>query len=128
MPPAVIIVDHGSMREDSNRLLADVASAFASRFAERCEIIEPAHMELAEPTIAQAFAACVRRGAMRIVILPYFLGPGRHWTDDIPRLAAEAAAGYPGIQWALAAPLGLDDLLLELLEKRLRQAEESRHG
>src|SRR5258708_36952550 len=72
-----------------------VAALFAERFAERHEIVEPAHMELAEPSIATAYARCVERGAEQIVVCPFFLGPGKHWTPDIPRLTAAAAAGLP---------------------------------
>ena len=35
-------------------------------------------MELAEPTIEQAVAQCVARGARRVVVAPYFLSRGRH--------------------------------------------------
>ena len=81
MLTGIILVDHGSRRGESNQLLEEVAAAFARRFAERYPIVEPAHMELAEPTIAAAYARCVERGAERIVVVPYFLGPGKHWTD-----------------------------------------------
>ena len=58
--------------------------------------VQPAHMELAEPSIATAFDACVAAGATTVVVAPYFLGPGRHWDSDIPALAAAAAAVIPG--------------------------------
>src|SRR6266550_7234962 len=90
MKTGIIIVDHGSRRDESNRMLEEVASLFARRFNERFDIVEPAHMEIAEPSIASAYAKCANRGASRIVVLPFFLGPGKHWTSDIPRLAAEA--------------------------------------
>jgi sirohydrochlorin ferrochelatase len=78
-------------------------------------------MELAEPTIAMAYARCVERGATRIVVCPFFLGPGRHWTHDIPQLTAAAAQTHPGTRYRVAPPLGIDDLLLDLLEQRLRE-------
>ena len=53
-------------------------------------IVEPAHMELAEPSLETAFDACVAAGATTVVIAPYFLGPGQHWDRDIPALAAAA--------------------------------------
>lgn len=118
----VVLVDHGSQRPESNALLEDLARAFAERFSDRYEIVEPAHMELAEPTIAQAFEACVKRGAERVVILPLFLAPGRHMTRDIPALAARAAAQYPGVEYRVAPPLGRDALILELLAKRAEEA------
>jgi len=114
----IVIVDHGSRRAQSNELLELVASEFAKRFEERYGIVEPAHMELAEPSIATAFGRCVERGARRVVVCPFFLGPGKHWTGDIPRLAAEAASKFPQTQYHVAMPLGIDDLILELLAKR----------
>ncbi len=117
-PPAIIIVDHGSRLDASNQMLEAVAAAFAQRFADRYPIVEPAHMELCEPSIATAYAACVRRGAREIVVIPYFLGPGKHWTNDIPELTRAAAAMHPGTRYHVAMPLGIDDLMLELLAKR----------
>ena len=95
MKTGVIIVDHGSRRSESNHLLEELASRFAARFAEAFDIVEPAHMELAEPTIATAYARCAAQGATRVVVCPFFLGPGKHWTEDIPRLTAAAARQFP---------------------------------
>ena len=95
MQTGIIIVDHGSRRDESNQMLEEVARLFAVRFREKYAIIEPAHMEIAEPSIASAYARCVQRGAERVVVCPFFLGPGKHWTQDIPHLTAEAAAQFP---------------------------------
>src|SRR6476661_1657695 len=115
----IIIVDHGSRREESNLMLEEIASLFAKRFAQMYEIVEPAHMEIAEPSIAAAYDKCVKRGAERVVVCPFFLGPGKHWTQDIPRLASEAAKQHPGTQYHVTRTLGIDDLILDLLEKRV---------
>ncbi len=125
MITGIIIVDHGSRRDESNRMLEDVAALFATRFAERFEIVEPAHMELAEPSIATAYARCVARGATRVVVCPFFLGPGKHWTSDIPRLTFEAARQHPQTTYHVSQPLGIDDLILDLLAKRVGHCAES---
>jgi len=117
----LIIVDHGSRSGESNELLHAVANRFVRKYAREYPIVEPAHMELAEPTIAQAYARCVERGAQHIVVCPYFLGPGKHWRTDIPRLAADAAVQFPLTTHAIAAPLGIDDLILQLLDKRVQE-------
>src|SRR5438105_2849890 len=119
MRNGIIIVDHGSRREESNRMLEEVAALFAKRFADTYEIVEPAHMELAEPSIATAYARCAKRGAERVVVCPFFLGPGKHWTQDIPRLTAEAAQQFPQTRYHVTQTLGIDDLILELLNKRV---------
>ncbi|MGB7160703.1 MAG: CbiX/SirB N-terminal domain-containing protein [Tepidisphaeraceae bacterium] len=115
----IVIVDHGSRRDESNAMLEEVARLFGERFRETYDIVEPAHMELAEPSIATAYARCVERGATRVIVCPFFLGPGKHWTGDIPRLAAEAAARFPHTEYHVTMPLGIDDLILELLAKRV---------
>lgn len=118
----IIFVDHGSRLPESNLLMDEVARAFARRFSERYAIVEPAHMEIAEPSIGTAYARCVQRGAQHVIVCPYFLGPGKHWTHDIPRLAAEAQRQHPGSSYQVTATLGLDDLMLDLLAKRIEQS------
>jgi sirohydrochlorin ferrochelatase len=120
MKTGIIIVDHGSRLADSNRMLEQLAGLFAEKFAEKYEVVEPAHMELAEPSIATAFGRCVERGAKRVVVCPFFLGPGKHWTQDIPRLTAEAAAGHPGTGYHVTQTLGIDELVMQLLDKRIQ--------
>ena len=85
-PIGVIVVDHGSRRAESNEMLEQLTR---TSITERLDydIVEPAHMELAEPSIATAFDRCVERGATMVVIQPYFLLPGKHWNQDIPELA-----------------------------------------
>src|SRR5689334_7953773 len=102
-------------------MLEEVAALFAKRFAETYDIVEPAHMELAEPSIATAYAKCVQRGAQRVTVCPFFLGPGKHWTHDIPRLTAEAARDFPQTEFRVTKPLGIDELILDLLHKRVQE-------
>ena len=142
MQNAIIIVDHGSRRVESNRMLEEVASLFARRYGKTgadgrlagdrgagergagdrgagdFSIVEPAHMELCEPSIATAYRRCVERGAGRVVVVPFFLSFGKHWTRDIPSLLQQAAADFPGTSYQLVEPLGIDDLMLDLLYKR----------
>ncbi|PQO44799.1 CbiX/SirB N-terminal domain-containing protein [Blastopirellula marina] len=113
----IVIVDHGSRRAESNDLLLEIVQQF--REASDYAIVEPAHMELAEPSIADAFAKCAQQGATQIVVHPYFLSPGRHWHEDIPNLAAEAAANHPGLRYEVTAPLGPHPLMLKIIEERI---------
>ncbi len=115
----VIVVDHGSRRDESNRLLLEVVEAF--RAASGLKIVEAAHMELAEPSIQTAFDRAVQQGASLIVVHPYFLSPGRHWHQDIPRLAAEAARRHAQIRYLVTAPLGLHALMLQIIQDRIIQ-------
>lgn len=113
----VIVVDHGSRRDESNRMLEQFVEVFRQRSP--WPIVEPAHMELAEPSIATAFDRCVDAGAHRVVVCPYFLLPGRHWHEDIPRLTAAAAQKHPGIAFMVTAPIGLHPMMLDVIQSRI---------
>ena len=113
----IIVVDHGSRRPESNETLLLAAQRFAD--AGPYEIVEPAHMELAQPDIATAFDRCAARGASKIIVFPYFLSPGRHWKLDIPRLVAAAAVAHPNVEWKVTAPFGLHDGMLQVITERI---------
>jgi sirohydrochlorin ferrochelatase len=125
-PLGIILVDHGSRREESNAMLLSVVREFAA--ATGWQIVEPAHMEQAEPSIATAFDRCVARGAKTIVVFPYFLLPGRHWHDDIPRLAAAAAQAHPGIRYLVTAPFGLHPLMNDVIRERIEHCLKTMPG
>jgi len=114
----IIIVDHGSRRAESNDMLLDVVAMFRSR--KQHAIVEPAHMELAEPSIATAFDRCVEQGATCVVVSPYFLLPGRHWNKDIPELTAAAAAKHPGVSYMVTAPIGVHPMMADVVDSRIQ--------
>ena len=120
MTRAIIIVDHGSRVDEANRMLDQVADLLGGLTADR---VYPAHMELAEPTIAQAFAAAVRDGADHIFVFPYFLSPGQHGTSDIPALCAEAAADHE-VKYHCGEPIGPAHELAELILRRVESCPE----
>ena len=113
----LIVVDHGSKKSAANDLLLDVTALF--KRVSGSAIVEPAHMELAEPSIQVAFDRCVAQGATLVVVHPYFLAPGRHSTTDIPRMTADAAAKHPGVRFHVTQPLGLDDKIAALMLQRI---------
>ncbi len=112
----LLLVDHGSRFQEANDMLADVA-AMVKRLS-GLDCVQYAHMELAEPTIEQGFARCVREGATAVVVHPYFLSPGRHSTSDIPRMVTEAARAFPGIAYCVTEPLGLHSKICEVVLER----------
>ncbi|MCR9197008.1 MAG: hypothetical protein NXI04_00025 [Planctomycetaceae bacterium] len=115
----IVIVDHGSRRAASNEMLLVAVDNFLQ--ASDFDIVEPAHMELAQPDIATAFARCVERGAQRVIVFPYFLSPGRHWSEDIPNLVQAAAADFPQVEWLVTAPFGLHAGMSAIINDRIAQ-------
>jgi len=123
---AFLLIDHGSRRAEANALLDEVAALVRQRLGPAA-VVETAHMEIAEPTIAQGFARCVARGVTAVVVHPFMLAPGRHVSEDLPRLLAEAAAAHEGVRCVMAAPLGshtgVIDAVIERCSAALREHE-----
>jgi sirohydrochlorin ferrochelatase len=115
---ALIIVDHGSSVEEANDTLARVAELIRSNKKSGFDIVRYCHMELAEPTIGEAFDACVAAGASHIVVHPYFLVPGKHSKQDIPRMAAEAAGRHKDVSYHVTEPLGVHEKIIEVVLER----------
>ncbi len=118
---ALIIVDHGSTVKEANELLIQIRNMVASH--EKCgfDIVRHCHMEIAEPTISQAFDDCVLEGAESITVHPYFLVPGRHSKQDIPNMVKHAARKHPGIIYSITEPLGAHNKIIEVILDRAKE-------
>lgn len=81
-------------------------------------IVRPAHMEIAEPTVAQGFANCVAAGATEVVAFPYMVSPGRHSIEHIPEMVADAARAHPEVTFRVTPAFGVDEKLAELILER----------
>ena len=114
---AILIIDHGSRKQDANDMLPEVARLVQQMSS--FTIVHYAHMELAEPTIQQGFDACIADGAEEVIVHPYFLSPGRHSTSDIPRRVAEAAQKHPQVPFQVTEPLGLHPKIGEIILERI---------
>lgn len=117
MQRALIIVDHGSRREEANAALVETARLVRERVGDRCNV-RYAHMELGEPSLEQAVARAVQEGAREIVVVPFFLAPGKHASVDIPASVEAARAAHPTVFFRLSEVLGPDVLLAELVLER----------
>jgi sirohydrochlorin ferrochelatase len=118
---ALLLVDHGSQLASANALLDRIADALRAR--RPGALVEVAHMELAEPSLAAGLARCAERGASEVIVCPYFLGPGRHTSRDIPQLVAQARAAHPALRVRVAEPLGFDERLVDVVLARADAAE-----
>lgn len=73
-----------------------------------------AFLERMSPALADAAVAVASRGAKRAVLVPLFLGVGRHLREDLPSLAAEAASAA-GIPIAVSQAAGQADQVVAAL-------------
>lgn len=119
MPRAVLLVDHGSRRDEANLQLEALAEKVRARLPDFD--VATAHLEIAPPSVAEGIDGCVARGASEIVIHPFFLAPGRHSAEDLPRLAREGAARHPSVSIRVGPELGLHPALVEAVLARIAE-------
>lgn len=86
----ILLMDHGSRSAASNQRLHDLARLYEQSVGSSRVIVRAAHMEIASPSIEEGLEALLSQGVDEIVCHPYFLSPGRHVGEDIPRLVAAA--------------------------------------
>ncbi|MGH0035994.1 MAG: sirohydrochlorin chelatase [Myxococcota bacterium] len=129
-PRAILLVDHGSRRDEANAQLEAVAEALRARLRDRGDrsSVHVAHLEIAEPDFAAGVAACLADGAREIVVHPYFLSPGRHGSRDIPERVEAARRSHPDVEFRLTALLGeggrLADAVLARVDEAVPPAED----
>jgi len=116
---ALLVIGHGSRVRAANRLLRDVARRLRGRFPGR--IVEACYLEASRPDVPSGIEACVRHGATRILLVPYFLYMGGHVGRDLPLLAARARRRHPGVSVRIARHLGADGRLVSIVADRARR-------
>ncbi|WP_462136917.1 CbiX/SirB N-terminal domain-containing protein [Candidatus Mycalebacterium sp.] len=115
---ALILVDHGSAVAEANSVLAEVTREIRERGA-GFDIVEYCHMEIASPTMEEAFQKCAELGAGEVVVHPYFLVPGRHSGFDIPAMAKKVAKKFPNLKHTVTEPLGLHEKIVDVVLERV---------
>lgn len=118
VPPATaaVVIAHGSRAEAANDAHRAVCVALAERTG---ATVVPAFLELAEPSLDAAVREAVQGGAGRVVVLPFFLYPGRHIQRDIPALVDAAQAANPGVTIEVGPLFGSDPTVVAILADQL---------
>ncbi len=119
-PDAMLLVGAGTSDPDANGDLCKAARLVWERAGARYPLVEAAWVSLTEPSVPRAVERCVKLGARRIAVVPYFLNTGILLKRIDARLA-ECRERYPDVPMPLGAHLGLHPRLLDLLERRARE-------
>lgn len=116
---AVLVVGRGSSDPDANSELYKMSRLLWERL--QVLSVETAFMGVTVPLFDAGMERCLKLGAKRIVILPYFLFTGvlmNRMNDQV----AEWAKQYPEIQFTLADYFGLHPLLGHVFKDRVLEA------
>ncbi len=117
---AVILLGHGSVREEANE---EMRALWASLAAQLPEVrVSGAFVEAAQPALEQEIDRLADAGVTRIVIVPLFLTSGQHLRSGIPKVLRRIREKHGSLEIVLTRHLGVDPLLSEIVKNRLREA------
>jgi sirohydrochlorin cobaltochelatase len=108
----IVLIAHGSRDPEWSRPFERIAAAVAKKLP--AVAVALAYLEHG-PSLDEALAALVAKGAASIRVVPLFLGPGGHVRNDLPQLVAGAGAARPDLQLVLEKPIGEQPALVDAI-------------
>ena len=113
----LLVIAHGSRRDESNLEIESLTNKIASFNTKVFDVVMPAFLEFAEPSIVEVIQKCSDIGAKKVTVLPYFLSAGVHITRDIPGEIQKASDQYPKLEIEITNYFGARDEIAEILIK-----------
>ena len=119
MKQALLLVAHGSRREESN----EEVRALTRRLADESgfDLVDCAFLELAQPDIVSGGRCLIERGASELTVVPYFLVAGRHVVTDVPGEIDKLRGAHPEVDIRITEHLGATGSMVGLILQRAGQ-------
>ncbi len=118
---AVVVLAHGSRREEANSLLQDIADGVWENLGG--PLVTAAFWKI-QPDLRATLRELAHQGVRRVLILPHFLFEGSI-TDRIELEVARLAGDFPKLDLRLDSVLGADNRLLPLMQDLIESVESS---
>ncbi len=109
MKQGVVLLAHGSRDPEWSRPFERIAASVEKKLP--AVAVALAYLEHG-PSLAEAIAMLVAKGAGAIRVVPVFLGTGGHVKDDIPKLVA---AANPAVKVLIDPPIGEQPQIIEAI-------------
>lgn len=123
MKKGIIILGHGSRREDANDEIKEIFSKLQVKNPET--IYRVAFFEFGKPSLVDAVQVLLQEKQVeKVIIMPLFLTVGNHIYKNIPEQILRLESAYPHVKFAFARHLGPDRRIVEIVEDRIKEAEE----
>lgn len=123
----ILAIGHGSKLPYNKEVVSGIAEYIATKHSD--VIVRAGFMENSEPTLDEAIAGFSGTGVTKIAAVPVFLASGVHITKDIPRILGLDQEGRgtleidgKSVPICYAKPLGADELIADLVFKRVQEA------
>jgi len=120
MKEGILLLGHGSRREEANQVIRDICELVKERYGEG--LYEVGYLSFGEPTLAEAVENLIAAGAKKIIVVPVFLVTGNHIKRDIPSRLLLQKTSHPDIQFVLAGHLGADPRIADIIMDRAKNA------
>jgi energy-coupling factor transporter ATP-binding protein EcfA2/sirohydrochlorin ferrochelatase len=118
--PALMVIGHGSRDADGVEEFWTLARHV--REAAGALEVEFGFIEMAQPGADAAIDTLVARGPRDVVSVPLVLLAAGHLKNDGPATLARARQRHPGVRFRMARDLGIDPVVLDVAEERIRAA------
>jgi sirohydrochlorin ferrochelatase len=115
----LVIFAHGSSIPSANDAVEEVARATAAAGG---LMVEKAFLDPVHPTLDDAVASLLERGATRILVIPYFLTLGLHLQRDLPVLVERISHRHADVEIRVTPPLDGHAALVQILLDRTAHA------
>ncbi|MGF7036631.1 sirohydrochlorin cobaltochelatase [Paenibacillus mucilaginosus] len=116
---ALLVIGRGSSDADANSDLFKVSRLLWERL--KFKYVETAFIGVTAPLADEGIERCIRLGAKRVIVLPYFLFTGV-LIKRMEAMMAEFALQYPDHSFVLADYFGFHPMLREILRDRAEEA------
>ncbi|MFC4323132.1 sirohydrochlorin chelatase [Litchfieldia salsa] len=120
---AVLYICHGSRVPKASEEARFFIEKCMSRLSEKVFYQECCFLELAEPSIEDAFTRCVEKGATKISALPILLLTAGHAKSDIPEELIKMKKKYPHITIQYGRPIGVHPQMIDIVEERIKDSQ-----
>jgi len=124
----VLIIAHGSRRDESNAEIRTLAEKVAESMPFEIDHVDVAFLELSSPTIREAIDICFGRGIRELAVLPYFLSIGNHVVKDIPHEIDAAMSNWPDKKVTILPHIGGSDDMVKLITSNVETLQNCRKG
>jgi sirohydrochlorin ferrochelatase len=121
MKTAVIILGHGSRGDGNDAAVKGIVAAIRERVSS--DIVEYAFLQYAKPTPDEALDSCIRQGAKKIVIIPFFMQSGVHVTKDIPVFLDSARKQHPAVDIRVTDYVGTHPLMEQIVADLINKSK-----
>ena len=120
----LILIGHGSKLPHNQENLEKLAEILRENSG--FKLVEIAFMIRNTPTIPEAIDTLAKKNVSKIVLVPVFLAPGVHTTQEIPEMIEvknqESQLSKKGIELFYGEPIGADECIAVILEEKALKA------